>query len=204
MDVLIACEFSATVREAFAARGHNAWSCDIVPSEIPGQHLLGDALEALHRPWDLVIAHPPCTYLTVCGNRWFRTDYLRLHPERVQLRENAVAFFLAIAHADCPRLAIENPIGIMSSRFRPPDQIVQPYQFGHPVRKATGLWLKNLPPLCPTRLVRPELHYLPNGGSISKWHNIHKGLETAEKRSRFRSRTFPGLAAAMADQWGSL
>lgn len=201
MRVLVACEFSGIVRGAFAAKGHDAWSCDLLPTERPGQHIQGDVLEILNDGWDLMIAHPPCTYLTVTGNKWFKPEYRDRFPDREKQREDAVAFFMRFANADIPKICIENPIGIMSTRWRPPDQIIQPYQFGHDVRKRTGLWLKNLPLLMPTEIVEPKIKINRNGHSASVWHDTTLGLPH-EQRGRERSRTFPGIAAAMADQWG--
>lgn len=157
LRVLVACEYSATVRSAFAALGHDAWSCDIQPSDKGGQHIQGCALEAIaSREWDLVIAHPPCTYLTVTGNRWFKPEYADRWPNRRQDREDAVAFFMAFTN--CKAFAIENPVGIMSRRFRKPDQVVHPYHFGDPHSKGTCLWLKGVPKLVPTQVVEPAFH----------------------------------------------
>lgn len=181
MRVLVACEFSGTVREAFRARGHEAWSCDLLPTEIPGSHLQTDVLSVLDDGWDLLIAHPPCTHLAVSGARWFK--------EKQAEQQEAIRFFLALAECGIPQRCIENPISIMSSRYRKPDQILQPWQFGHGETKATCLWLTDLPPLTPTQIVSgrtPRVHRLPPGPD--RWKE--------------RSRTFPGIAQAMADQWG--
>ncbi len=185
MRVLVACEFSGIVREAFRARGHMAWSCDFLPSEIPSPfHHQGDVLPLLvNQRWDLLLAFPPCTHLASSGARWFQAKQAE--------QAEAVAFFLALATAAVPRIAIENPVGVMSRRYRKPDQIVQPWQFGHGETKATCLWLKNLPPLVPTALVEgreARVHREPPGPN--RWKN--------------RSRTYPGIAAAMAEQWGNL
>lgn len=186
MKVLIACEFSGIVRDAFSAKGHNAWSCDLLPSERPttGQHFQGDVLSILdNRGWDLMIAFPPCTHLASSGARWFKDK---------QTEQNAAAiFFRLLADAPIAHIAIENPIGVMSSRFRKPDQIVQPWQFGHGETKATCLWLKGLPKLQPTKVVEGRLarvHREPP--SPDRWKN--------------RSRTYQGVADAMAEQWGAL
>lgn len=181
MRVLIACEFSATVREAFAALGHDAWSCDLLESEKPGQHLIGDVHQVLSQEWDLLIAHPPCTHLAVSGARWFK--------EKQQEQAQALDFVRELLSADIPRIALENPISIISSKIRKPDQIIQPWQFGHGETKATCLWLKNLPKLQPTQIV---------DGRESR---IHK-MPPSENRWKERSRTFPGIARAMAQQWG--
>ncbi len=183
MRVLIACEFSGIVREAFKAQGHDAWSCDLLETEIPGQHIQGDVIEALNQQWDLMIAHPPCTHLAVSGARWFEA-------KQVEQRK-AIWFFLALANADISRIAVENPVSIMSTQWRKPDQIIQPWQFGHGETKATCLWLKSLPKLEPSNIVegrKPRVHHEPP--SIERWKN--------------RSRTLSGIAEAMAKQWGKL
>ena len=142
MRVLIACEFSGIVREAFKAKGHDAWSCDLLPTEIPGQHIQGDVLSILNDGWDMMIAHPPCTFLTVSANKWYRLD-----PHRYEHRIEAAGFFLKLALALIDKIAVENPIGCMSGFYRKPDQVIQPWMFGHGETKATCLWLKNLPQL---------------------------------------------------------
>jgi hypothetical protein len=191
MRVLIACEFSGIVRDAFVRHGHDAMSCDLLPSETERPdgwdgHYRGDVLELLSDSaygFDLMIAFPPCTHLAVSGARWFR--------EKQAEQQAAVEFFMALVNADIPRIAIENPIGIMSTRYRRPDQIIQPWMFGHGEVKATCLWLRNLPPLQPTNIVsgrHPRVHREPP--SPDRW-----------KR---RSRTLPGIAEAMATQWSSL
>lgn len=182
MKVLIACEFSGAVRDAFAARGHDAWSCDLLPGETDGQHIEGDALNAIKlSQWDLLVAFPPCTHLCVSGARWFK--------DKAVEQKSAIEFFMALAGASVDRIAIENPIGIMSTRHRKPDQIVQPWQFGHGETKATCLWLKNLPKLIATSIVE---------GREARIHKMPPG----PNRSRERSRTYPGIAKAMAEQWG--
>ena len=185
MRVLIACEFSGIVRDAFRARGHDAWSCDLLPCEVSGLfHMRGDVLDQLdgrHGRWDLMIAFPPCTHLAVSGARWFK-------DKQAEQRE-AMAFFQRLTTAPVERIAIENPIGIMSTRYRKPDQIIQPWQFGHGETKATCLWLKNLPKLVSTHIVEGRhagVHREPSGPD--RWRN--------------RSRTYQGIADAMADQWG--
>ncbi len=184
MRVLIACEFSGEVRRAFRAAGHEAWSCDLMPADDGGQHIQGDALEIAAMPgWDILIAHPPCTHLAVSGSRWFPSK--RESGEQRQ----AVEFFLAMARMPAPRIAIENPVCIMSSVWREPDQVIQPWMFGHGETKATCLWLKGLPPLVPTKLVQgryPRVHLMPPGPN--RWKE--------------RSRTYAGIAQAMAEQWG--
>ena len=181
MRVLVACEFSGTVREAFAAYGHDAWSCDLLETEIPGQHIVGDVLEVLSDGWDLMIAHPPCTHLSVSGARWWK--------DKAQEQADALEFVRALMAAPIDRIAIENPISKISSAIRKPDQIVQPWQFGHGETKATCLWLKGLPKLRPTDVVE---------GREAKVHRMPPG----PNRWRERSRTYAGIAKAMAQQWG--
>lgn len=181
--VLVACEFSGVVRDAFRARGHDAWSCDLEDTERPGPHIRGDVIPELNAGWDLMVAHPPCTHLAVSGARWFK--------DKVIEQVRALDFVQALMDAPIPSIAIENPISIISSRIRKPDQIIQPWQFGHGEVKATCLWLKNLPALTPTNVVagrEARVHRMPPGP--------HRGRE--------RSRTFQGIADAMADQWGAL
>ena len=180
MKVLAACEFSGRVRDAFASRGHDSWSCDLLPSDTPGNHIVGDILDNLSG-WDLIVAFPPCTHLCVSGARWWAT-------KRDQ-QEQAIAFVGAIAKADCQRIAIENPVGILSRVWRKPDQIVQPWQFGHGETKATCLWLKGLPKLVPTQVVD------------GRENRVHRMPPSAD-RWRLRSLTYPGVAKAMAAQWG--
>ena len=203
VKVLIACEFSGIVRDAFIRKGHEAVSCDLLPTERPGPHIQGDVLSHLGDGWDLMIAHPPCTYLTTTGNKWFKPEYAQRFPNRVKDREDAIAFFMALANAPIDRMAIENPIGIMSTRWRKPDQIIQPFNYGAPVRKATCLWLKNLPPILSFYRYPDEVVSNPNGGTDSVFH-YKSGRLPPEERWKFRSRTFPGIAEAMADQWGNL
>jgi hypothetical protein len=186
--VLVACEFSGVVRDAFRARGYDAWSCDLLPTETPGPHYTQDVrLRLLDQDfadvWDLLIAHPPCTYLAVSGARWFK-------DRRVE-QEAALDFVRELMAAPIPRIAIENPISVISSRIRKPDQIIQPWMFGHGETKATCLWLKNLPPLKPTNIVE---------GRDNRVHREAPGPD----RWKNRSRTLTGIAEAMADQWGSL
>ena len=184
MRVLVACEFSGTVRDAFDALGHDAWSCDLLESETPGQHLIGDVLEVLgapFRPWDLMIAHPPCTYLAVSGARWWKDK----RPEQAK----ALDFVRALMRAPIPRIAIENPVSVISSAIRKPDCIVQPHEHGHNEMKTTCLWLKNLPRLQPTNIVP--------GREQRVWM-----LPPSDTRWLERSRTYNGIALAMANQWG--
>lgn len=188
--VLVACEFSGVVRDAFRAEGHDAWSCDLLPTERPGLHILGDVLRLLRHgstwgeQWDLMIAHPPCTHLAVSGARWFK--------DKKDEQRHALDFVeLLLTARNMARIALENPISVISSRIRKPDQIIQPWQFGHPETKATCLWLKNLPKLVPTDVVEgrhARVHREPPGPD--RWKN--------------RSRSLPGIAKAMAQQWGAL
>ncbi len=221
MNILIACEESQTVCKAFREKGHTAFSCDIQECSggHPEWHIKGDVLPLLngwcdfdtsdgvvhflHGRWDMIIAHPPCTYLTVSGNRWFNIErYGEKAVQRHKEREDAVQFFMALANADCDKICIENPIGVMSTRWRKADQTIQPYEYGHPARKATCLWLKNLPALQPTEMVKPEVYYyIAKNGRIksdSRWRSQCKNGD----RAKHRAKTFPGIAAAMADQWG--
>lgn len=184
MKVLVACEFSGVVRDSFIARGHDATSCDLLPSESPdGPHYQGDVFDIIEDGWDLLIAHPPCTHLAVSGARWF--------TEKRQEQNEALDFVRKLMFADIPRIAIRNPISVISSKIRRPDQIVQPWQFGHGETKATCLWLKNLPKLTPTNVVE---------GREQRVHRMPPGPD----RWKERSRTFKGIAEAMANQWGVL
>jgi hypothetical protein len=180
MRVLIACEFSGIVREAFKTKGHDAWSCDLLPTEIPGNHFQMP-IQAVGLHWDLLIAFPPCTHLAVSGARWFKN---KLNEQMA-----AIEFFMWLSHDQTYKIAIENPVGIMSTVYRKPDQIIQPWQFGHGEIKATCLWLKNLPKLIPTNIV---------SGRTARVHRATPGPD----RWKERSRTLPGIAEAMADQWG--
>ena len=181
--VLIACEFSGIVREAFRARGHDAWSCDLLPTERPGAHIVGNVLDFLTwERWDLMVAHPPCTHLAVSGARWFK--------DKVKEQAAALDFVRALMAAPISQIAIENPVSVISGSIRKPDQIVQPWQFGHGELKATCFWLKDLPLLVPTKIVsgRRERVFRHVGPSPDRW--------------KIRSRTLQGMADAMASQWG--
>lgn len=197
MRVLVACEESQTVTKAFRAIGHNAFSCDLLPASggHPEWHLRADVRDvlALALPWDMLIGFPPCDHLAVSGARWF--------PEKVAdgRQQAGIDLFLALAHADVPRVAIENPVGIMSTLWRKPDQIVQPWHYGDEATKTTCLWLRNLPPLFATKVVgRGVIQVVKSGRRLPEWYS------NAPRKTRkiVRSRTFPGLAAAMAEQWG--
>jgi site-specific DNA-cytosine methylase len=180
MKVLVACEFSGIVRDAFIARGHDAMSCDLLPTEKPGPHYQGDVFDIINDGWDMMIAHPPCTHLAVSGARWF--------AEKKMEQETALDFVRKLLASPPPKIALENPISIISSRIRRPDQVIQPWMFGHGDTKATCLWLKNLPKLTPTNIVE---------GRTSRVHHEPPGPE----RWKNRSRTYQGIAEAMAAQW---
>lgn len=206
MKVLVACEESQAVTKELRARGHEAYSCDILPCSggHPEWHLQQDVTELLKQDWDMVIAHPPCTYLTVTGNRWFNVErYGEKAIKRMQDREDAIAFFMLFANLDhVPKVAIENPIGVISTAWRKPDQIIQPYMFGDPFEKKTCLWLKGLPKLEPTNIVEPEpRRRFASGNTMPAWYADAWGLPK-EERARLRSKTFPGIAKAIAEQWG--
>lgn len=221
MKILIACEESQRVCTAFRERGHEAYSCDVIECSggHPEWHIQGDVLpllngnctfmtsdahtHTLRGHWDLIIAHPPCTYLTVTGNRWFNVEkYGDKARKRIQDRQCAIDFFMKFINAECEKIAVENPIGVMSTEYKKPTQIIQPYLFGDPFEKKTCLWLKGLPELVPTKIVEyGERVYFNSGKSMPKWYADLWHLTPAE-RSRERSKTFPGIAKAMAEQWG--
>lgn len=218
---MVACEESQAVTIELRRLGHEAYSCDIIECSggRPEWHIMQDVLPLLngnceivsmdgtaHKidgKWDMIIAFPPCTYLTVTGNRWFNIErYGEKAIQRHKDRADAIEFFMAFANADCDKIAIENPIGVMSTAYRKPEQIIHPYMFGDPERKSTCLWLKGLQPLKPTEIVEPRVVKYKNGrGTDSPWHMDTMGLPPAE-RSKMRSKTFPGIAKAMAEQWG--
>ena len=204
MRVLVACEFSGTVRDAFIREGHEAMSCDLLPSESPGSHHQGDVRDVLGNEWDLMIAHPPCTYLAVSGMHW-TTRGMR-DP---QLTEDALDFVRLLMDAPIERICIENPVSVISSRIRKPDQIIQPYEYGHDASKKTCLWLKNLPKLQPTEMIEPRLVTTPSGKIAKRWGNQcsnygQDSLPPSPDRWKLRSATYLGIAEAMAKQWGRL
>lgn len=207
MRILVACEESQAVTIEFRKLGHEAFSCDLLPCSggYLEWHLQKDVTEVLKEKWDMIIAFPPCTYLTVSGNSWFNVEkYGEKAIKRHKDREEAIKFFMMFANADCDKIAIENPIGVMSSRYRKPDQIIHPYYFGDPERKATCLWLKGLPSLVHEKenYVEPDIIKYKNGkGSSSRSHMETWGLPSEQRRIA-RSKTFPGIAKAMAQQWG--
>lgn len=193
MRVLVGCEFSGIVREAFRRRGHDAWSCDLLSAEDGSRnHFRQDVCSALTNDWDLAIFHPPCTHLAVSGARWWK--------DRREEQIEALDFVMHLSRANIPRIAIENPIGKLSTVWRKPDQIFQPWMFGHPEFKATCLWLKNLPKLVPTNQLTPPA----KGTQEHKdWSRVHRASPGPD-RWKERSRTLTGIADAMAEQWGSL
>ena len=220
MKVLVACEYSGIVRDEFLRKGHDAISCDLLDTETKritglnylGGHYKGDVKDIINDGWDLLIAFPPCTYLTVSGNRWFyhpedkHLPYEKrrphpLHPKRRELQEEALDFIRLLMDAPIDKIAIENPIGVISSKIRKPDQIIQPYEYGHATSKSTCLWLKNLPLLQPTNIVDPEWIQVSGGQRMSRFHYDSYSLPK-EERSKIRSKTFLGVAKAMANQWG--
>ena len=205
MKVLVACEFSGTVRDAFIRGGHDAMSCDLLPTDVPGPHYRGDVMDVIGAGWDLMIAFPPCTYLTLTGNKWFKPEFADRFPQRHQQRKDAVDFFMQLVNLPISRIAIENPIGVMSSNYRTPDQIIQPWQFGYPTTKATCLWLKGLPLLQPTNIVsKGEVVISKSGNRMSKWYYETSKLTLKNGvRAKARSVTFKGIANAMAEQWGT-
>jgi hypothetical protein len=188
------------------ALGIEAYSCDIEPCSggHPEWHIQGDVTPLLEQEWNMILAFPPCTYLTVTGNKWMKPEFSSRFPTRQQDRMDAIAFFMLFANAKCDRIAIENPIGIMSTEYRKPNQIVHPYMFGDSARKATCLWMKGLPKLVPTKVVEPVIVSYKNGkGTDSPWHMETMRLPPKE-RAAARSKTFLGVAKAMANQWGTL
>lgn len=220
MNVLIACEESQEVCKAFRKRGHRAFSCDIQPCSggHPEWHIQEDVTKLINGycnfrtsdththtqdgEWDLLIAHPPCTYLTVTGNRWFNVEnYGMKAVKRAEEREKAAQFFMLFVNAECDRIAIENPVGYMGSYYRSADQLIQPWMFGEPYEKLTCLWLKNLPHLKPTKIVEPpKRKVFDSGKTMAAWYAASYGLPKSE-RAKTRSKTFHGVAEAMADQW---
>lgn len=189
MRVLVACEFSGIVREAFKAKGHDAWSCDLLPTEIPGQHIQGDVLEILNDGWDLMIAHPPCTFICRNGSRWQNND---------TAKKEGRDFFISLLTSNIPKICIENPVPRKSQAMPDYTQIIQPWQFGHDYSKKTCLWLKNLPPLKHTKIVQITYYTTPNGRRFTY------GWYMTPRKSKPRSISFTGIANAMADQWGCL
>jgi hypothetical protein len=201
MRVLVACEYSGTVRDAFIRAGHYAMSCDLLPSASTiGDHYLGNVLDILDHEWDMLIAFPPCTHLAVSGAAHFAAK------QASGVQQEALDFVRQLLDAPIPKIALENPVSIISSRIRKPDQIIQPYDFGHDISKRTCLWLKGLPKLVPTKYVEPRLVITPSGKTAQRWGNQcdnfgHDNLPPSADRWKIRSTTHLGIAEAMADQW---
>jgi hypothetical protein len=196
MRILVACEYSGRVRDAFLARGHDAMSCDLLPTDVPGPHYQGDVFDIINDGWDLMVAHPPCTYLCSSGLHWNKRD-----PARAKMTEQALDFVRRLLDAPIPRIALENPIGCIGTRIRKADQIIQPWQFGHDASKATCLWLNGLLPLRPTKIVEPRIV-----SGKKRWGNQtdsgQNRLAPSADRWKIRSETYQGIAYAMAEQWG--
>lgn len=212
MNVLIACEYSGRVRDAFTRRGHFAMSCDLLPTELPGPHYQGDVRDLLHPGWwDLMIAHPPCTYLTSAGLHWNKRGVLIDGRPRSELTEEALDFVRLLLDAPVPRIALENPVGCIGTRIRKADQTIQPYQFGDDASKATCLWLKGLPVLQadPSRRLAGRIVTDPRTGKqVERWGNQtdsgQNRLPPSDDRWKIRSETYMGIAEAMAEQWGAI
>lgn len=221
MKILVACEESQRVCIEFRKKGHEAYSCDIIPCSggHPEWHIMQDVIPLLNghcqfktmdgtthnieRKWDLIIVHPPCTYLCMSGQKHCNEEvYGEKAKERKKERDKAIEFFMKFVNAECEKIAIENPVGVMTRYYRKADQYIQPLQFGHPTSKRTGLWLKNLPKLIPTNIVEQEFHISGTGRVWDKWFWDSSLISDPAERSRFRSKTFPGIAKAMAEQWG--
>ena len=203
MKILIACEYSATVREAFKAKGHDVTSCDLLDTDIPGKHHKGDVLDIIDDDWDMMIAHPPCTYICSSGLHWNKR-----RPERALLTEEALDFVTMLWHTNIEKVMIENPVGCINTRlaFMPKPQYVQPYMFGDDASKKTGLWKRGLPDLVGTCAIEPRIVVAPNGREYKRWGNQldsgQNNVPNNANRAHVRNKTFPGLAAAMASQWG--
>jgi len=202
MKVLVACEYSGTVRDAFISMGHEAMSCDLLPTDVPGPHYQGDVFDIINQGWDMMIAHPPCTYLCVSGLHW---------NKRVEGRDaktdEALGFVKKLLDAPIQRIALENPVGCISKRIRKPEQIIQPYEYGDDAAKKTCLWLKNLPKLRPTDRVRGRKVKTPSGKIVERWSNQCDNFgqdktPPSPDRWKIRSKTWQGIADAMASQWG--
>ena len=204
MRILVACEESQAVTIELRNLGHEAYSCDIEPCSggHPEWHIQGDVTPLLEEKWDMILAFPPCTYLTVTGNRWFNIEkYGEKALKRIEDRKEAIKFFMMFANADCPKIVIENPVGVISTKWRKPDQIIHPWQFGDPFEKKTCLWLKGVEPLIPTNVVKPpDRVEFGSGKSMPKWYADAWRLPKKD-RAKMRSKTFPGIAKAMAEQW---
>ena len=215
MKVLIACEYSGRVRDAFIAKGHDAISCDLLPTEQPGPHYQGDIFDLCLSEFDLMVCHPPCTFLTIAAEWAYKpreeikrnvSEDKLYGAERLAARELAADFFMRLANAPIPKIAIENPVGVMSSRWRKPDQYIQPYEYGHDASKKTCLWLKGLPQLIPTSRVEPRMMHRDGKPPLPRWGNqADCGADRTPPgpdRWKIRSTTWQGWADAMAEQWG--
>ena len=218
MKILIACEESQAVCKEMRKLGHECYSCDIIECSggYPEWHIMQDVIPLLNgnctfktmdgiehtidEKWDMIIAHPPCTYLTLAGNKWYKPEFTDRFPNILIQRQQAIDFFMKFVSADCERIAIENPVGIMSSVYRKPDQYIEPYQFGDAEKKKTGLWVKGLKKLEHTNIVEPVIIHCKSGANEPRWHMETMKLPP-EERSKARSKTFPGIAKAMAEQW---
>jgi hypothetical protein len=219
MKILIACEYSGVVRDAFRKKGHDAWSCDLLSCDSDSTyHYQEDVLDVINDGWDMMIAHPPCTFLSSSGSAWFYhpddkhlpIEQRRPHPKfpnRREDQENAYEFFMKLARADIKKIAVENPIGVVSTLWRKPDQIIQPWMFGEEASKSTCLWLKNLPKLIPTKIVgKGDIYFDKSGKKRARWFDRAgtKNITNQVERMKERSKTFQGIADAMANQWGNL
>ena len=208
MKVLIACEYSGVIRDAFIKQGHDAISCDLLSTDSPGPHYQGDVFDIINDGFDLMIGHPPCTYLTITGNKWMKPEFKKRFPSREEDRKQAIEFFMRLVESDISRICIENPICIMSTAYKKPDQIIHPYYFGDEARKPTCLWLKNLPLLQhhkesdwfteKTHVSQGEIITFKSGKTQPKWYDDMP----KDQRAKIRSKTFQGIAEAMANQWG--
>ena len=210
MKILIACECSGSVRDAFIANGHDAMSCDLKDTEVPGPHYKGSVFDIINDGWDLMIAHPPCTYLAVSGACWMYNKDGSVNQERLKNQNEGLEFVRQLMNAPIPRIVIENPVSVISSKIRKPDQIIQPWQFGHEAMKSTCLWLKNVPKLTPTKIVGKGEFFewvckrTGKKKRQSLWYKQSRDAKTPQERQTIRSRTFKGIAEAMASQWGNL
>ena len=209
LRVIVGFECSGVVRDAFLAAGHDAISCDFKDTIVPGPHYKGNIFDIINDRWDLGIFHPPCTYLTVTGNKWNKPEFKERFPDREEKRKEAIETFLRVTRCKIPKWCIENPVGIMSTEYRKPNQIIQPMYFGHREPKRTCLWLRGLPRLngnvsyaLDPSTCEPEYHITASGKRLPKWFAYADKSKGQEHRAEIRSVTFPGIAAAMATQWG--
>jgi hypothetical protein len=178
-------------------------SCDLLPTDVPGPHYQGDVFDIIDNGWDLMIAHPPCTYLTVTGNKWFKPEFKSRFPNRQKQRDDALRFFVELMECKVPKICLENPVGVVSTMYKKPTQYIQPWQFGDPQSKKTGLWLQGLPALISTKIVEPQFYTYKDGRRDPIWHMESMKMKPLE-RMKYRSKTFQGVADAMAQQWGSV